>query len=75
MKSVASAKVPSILARCVGEGALDFMTELVAAALPGDEPADLGYWIGAEICRSCLRASNRSRVAANTPGSLPIDSI
>jgi hypothetical protein len=39
-KPVASAKVPSILARCVGEGAPDFITE--------DEPADLGYWTGAE---------------------------
>jgi hypothetical protein len=85
-------KVPQMLAKCVREGAADFMTELTTgstinawakdwadarhdelfqrlardmAAKPddashwvynystaGDEPADLGYWIGAEICRS-----------------------
>jgi hypothetical protein len=84
--------VPLLLANCIGEGAADFMTELVAnssinayqkeyanahhdelferfardlASTPKDtgkwiynynsvkdEPADLGYWIGAEICRS-----------------------
>ncbi len=97
-KPVASAKVPAMLARCVGEGAPDFMTELVAgrsinsyskewadarsdelfhrfarhmAEKPndaskwlynydtsGDEPADLGYWIGAEICRSYYSQAN-----------------
>ncbi|HLK22666.1 MAG TPA: DUF2268 domain-containing putative Zn-dependent protease [Bryobacteraceae bacterium] len=91
-KAKASPNVPSLLARCVAEGAPDFMTELVAnrsinsyskewadqrsdelfhrfardmADKPNDtskwlynydtsgaEPADLGYWIGAEICRS-----------------------
>jgi hypothetical protein len=85
-------KVPQMLAQCIGEGAADFMTELVANSsinayakewadarrdelfqrfardmankpkdagkwiynysTAGDEPADLGYWIGAEICRS-----------------------
>jgi len=85
-------KVPRMLADCIGEGAADFMTELVAhssinaytkewaeshrdelfrrfardmAEKPddaskwmynyssaNDEPADLGYWIGNEICRS-----------------------
>lgn len=84
--------VPELLRACLGEGAADFMTELVASssinayikewaeprrdelfqrfahdleASPKDtgkwmynygsvkeEPADLGYWIGAEICRS-----------------------
>jgi len=87
-----SGKVPEMLARCIGEGAADFMTELVTgssinayvkewatprreelfrrlqqdmAEKPADvsrwlynyssvtdEPADLGYWIGNEICRS-----------------------
>jgi hypothetical protein len=91
-KPVSSAKVPPMPANCIGEGAADFMTELVAAssinayskewadarrdelfqrfardmgakpnnsgkwlynyATAGEEPADLGYWIGAEICRS-----------------------
>jgi hypothetical protein len=91
-KQMLQPKVPSMLSQCIGEGAADFITELVAnssinayskewadarcdelfqrfardmAAKPtdaskwlynyassGDEPADLGYWIGAEICRS-----------------------
>jgi hypothetical protein len=86
------ANVPDLLRECLGEGAADFMTELVASnsinayakewaeprreelfqrfardleSTPNDtgkwlynytdvkdEPADLGYWIGAEICRS-----------------------
>ena len=105
-KPVASAKVPSMLARCVGEGAPDFMTELVAArsinsyskewadarsdelfhrfardmaekpndaskwlynyATSGDEPADLGYWLGAEICRSYYsRAEDKAKAIRN----------
>jgi hypothetical protein len=96
-KQVLQPKVPLMLSRCIGEGAADFMTELVAkssinayskewadarrdelfhrfsidmAATPsdaskwlynyassGDEPADLGYWIGAEICRSYYEQS------------------
>lgn len=91
-KPVAHANVPPMLAHCIGEGAADFITELVAASsinayskqwadarrdelfqrfardmaakpndsskwlynygTSGEEPADLGYWIGAEICRS-----------------------
>ena len=98
-KPVVSPKVPSMLARCIGEGAADFMTELVAAssinayskewadarrdelfqrfardmaakpndaskwlynyATSGDEPADLGYWMGAEICRSYYQAKDK----------------
>jgi uncharacterized protein YjaZ len=91
-KQAASSNVAPMLAQCIGEGAADFMTELVAKssinayskewadarrdelfqrfardmkakpsdaskwiynyASSGDEPADLGYWLGAEICRS-----------------------
>lgn|SRR5262249_10865769 len=98
-----SAPVPQLLARCVKEGAADFMTELVTsssinahskewadarhdelfkrfqsdlAAKPndashwlynysssGDEPADLGYWIGAEICRSHYTQAKDKRAA------------
>jgi uncharacterized protein YjaZ len=97
-----SPKVPPMLAQCIGEGAADFMTELVAnssinayakewadtrrnelfqrfahdmAEKPqdssrwiynhgtsGEEPADLGYWIGAEICRTChAQAKDKAR--------------
>jgi hypothetical protein len=85
-------RLPDLLARCLIEGAADFMTELVTGSsinahlkewadehrdelfrrfardlaekpgdtsswlynysTVGDEPADLGYWIGTEICRS-----------------------
>jgi len=95
--------VPNLLARCVKEGAADFITELVTsssinahskewadarrdelfarfksdlAAKPddashwlynygtaGDEPADLGYWIGAEICRSHYAQAKDKRAA------------
>jgi hypothetical protein len=95
-------KVPPMLAQCVGEGAADFMTDLVAnssinahtkewadprrdelfqrfasdmKATPKDaskwiynysrvtdEPADLGYWIGAEICHSYYeRAADKAK--------------
>jgi uncharacterized protein YjaZ len=101
-KQGGTAKVPKLLTQCIGEGAADFMTELVAgstinayakqwadarrdelsqrlardiAANPNDnrhwlynydkstdEPADLGYWIGAEICRSYYdKASDKSQ--------------
>ena len=89
---LANSALPDLLRACLGEGAADFMTELVASSSinayvkewadprkdelfqrfahdlevsPKDtgkwmynydsvkeEPADLGYWIGAEICRS-----------------------
>ena len=99
-------KVPKMLADCVGEGAADFMTDLVSgssinahvkewadprkeelfqrlardmAAKPddtskwmynygssGDEPADLGYWIGAEICRSYYaQAKDKAQAVRN----------
>jgi Predicted Zn-dependent protease (DUF2268) len=105
-KQGGTAKVPKLLAQCIGEGAADFMTELVAgstinayakewadarhdelfqrlardiAANPndsshwiynydksGDEPADLGYWIGAEICRSYYeKATDKSQAIAD----------
>jgi len=95
-------RVPEMLARCIGEGAADFMTELVAGSTinayakewadarrdelfqrlardmaekpkdtskwlynygtSGEEPADLGYWIGAEISRSYYaKAKDRAR--------------
>jgi hypothetical protein len=34
----------------------------------GDEPADFGYWLGAEICRSYYSLARRWCAAAHTPG-------
>jgi hypothetical protein len=103
-KRATPGKVPQMLAKCIGEGAADFMTELVANssinayakdwadarrdelfqrfardmaekptdaskwiynyAAVTDEPADLGYWIGAEICRSYyVQASDKTKAA------------
>lgn len=90
-------KIPPLLSQSIGEGAADFMTELIANSSinayqhdyadsrhdeifarferdlrdkPADasnwlynysqvkgEPADLGYWIGAQICRSFYEKS------------------
>ncbi|MGA3236095.1 MAG: hypothetical protein ABSG03_07330 [Bryobacteraceae bacterium] len=36
------------------------MTELVASSSNNaEEPADPGYWIGAEICRNCSKAEDK----------------
>jgi hypothetical protein len=98
--------VPILLANSLGEGAADFMTELVAhdsinayrseyanahreqlfarfahdlAETPKDignwlynygsvkdEPADLGYWVGAEICRSYYSRAGDKAAAIRT---------
>jgi len=100
---LANSALPELLRACLGEGAADFMTELVAAdsinayakewadarkdelfqrfahdlqVSPKDtgkwmynygsvkeEPADLGYWIGAEICRSYYSQAEDKAVA------------
>jgi len=109
-------KTPPMLAQCIGEGAADFITELVADSSINahmkdwadarreelfqrfardmketpkdagkwlynysrvrDEPADLGYWIGAEICRSFYnRAEDKAKAVRKVVTLKNIDEI